>query len=145
MTNVFFERNFKGDLDQVLKKIIQNVGNFNQGYYFCVINYSNKTYDRKKCIQNNLIQFPVNLYFILWQFFLRSSESEYSDKTESITLLKATKSWDGTLCQLSDGQPEITVLKIAYHPTLHWIGINILLSMQLMLKKAKSRLKKRRW
>ncbi|AKK73704.1 cupin [Chryseobacterium gallinarum] len=50
-------------------------------------------------------------------------KSEYSDKIESITLLKATKSWDGTLYDsYPGGQPEISVLKISVppHKTLDW-------------------------
>lgn len=49
--------------------------------------------------------------------------SEYSDKIESVTLLKATKSWDGTLYgSYPGGQPEISVLKIAVppHSALDW-------------------------
>ncbi|HCN47560.1 MAG TPA: cupin [Chryseobacterium sp.] len=48
---------------------------------------------------------------------------DYPDKTESITLLKATKSWDGnTYASYPGGQPEITVLKIAIPPNsaLDW-------------------------
>lgn len=49
--------------------------------------------------------------------------SEYSDKIESVTLLKTQKSWDGALYdKYPDGQPEITVLKIAVPPNkaLDW-------------------------
>lgn len=49
--------------------------------------------------------------------------SEYSDKIESINLLKTTKSWDGTLYgSYPAGQPEISVLKIAVPPNsaLDW-------------------------
>jgi quercetin dioxygenase-like cupin family protein len=50
-------------------------------------------------------------------------KSEYSDKIESTTLLKTTKSWDETLyTNYPSGQPEITVLKIAVPPNqaLDW-------------------------
>ncbi|MCS3532218.1 cupin domain-containing protein [Chryseobacterium sp. JUb7] len=50
-------------------------------------------------------------------------KSEYSDKIESTTLLKTTKSWDGTLYQsYPSGQPEVSVLKIAVPPNqaLDW-------------------------
>lgn len=49
--------------------------------------------------------------------------SEYSDKIESVTLLKTTKSWDGTLYPAYPAtQPEISVLKIAVPPNkaLDW-------------------------
>ena len=49
--------------------------------------------------------------------------SEYSDKIESITLLKTTKSWDGTLYSAyPSGQPEVSVLKISVPPNkaLDW-------------------------
>ncbi|AZB02120.1 cupin [Chryseobacterium joostei] len=49
--------------------------------------------------------------------------SEYSDKIESVTLLKTTKSWDGTLYSAyPSGQPEISVLKISVPPNkaLDW-------------------------
>lgn len=49
--------------------------------------------------------------------------SEYSDKIESVTLLKTTKSWDGTLySSYPSGQPEISVLKISVPPNkaLDW-------------------------
>ncbi|MFP3831904.1 cupin domain-containing protein [Chryseobacterium sp. SIMBA_028] len=49
--------------------------------------------------------------------------SEYSDKIESVTLLKTTKSWDGTLYPAyPSGQPEISVLKISVPPNkaLDW-------------------------
>ncbi len=60
-------------------------------------------------------------------------KSEYSDKIESVTLLKTTKSWDGTLYgSYPTGQPEISILKISVPLIKHWIGINILLLMQLM-------------
>lgn len=50
-------------------------------------------------------------------------KSEYSDKIESVTLLKTTKSWDGTLyASYPTGQPEISVLKISVPPNkaLDW-------------------------
>ncbi|REC46506.1 cupin domain-containing protein [Chryseobacterium pennipullorum] len=50
-------------------------------------------------------------------------KSEYSDKIESATLLKTTKSWDGTLyTSYPTGQPEISVLKISVPPNkaLDW-------------------------
>ncbi|PWN62524.1 cupin domain-containing protein [Chryseobacterium viscerum] len=50
-------------------------------------------------------------------------QSEYSDKIESVTLLKTTKSWDGTTYPAYPGkQPEISVLKIAVPPNkaLDW-------------------------
>ena len=50
-------------------------------------------------------------------------KSEYSDKIESTTLLKTTKSWDGTLYDsYPSGQPEVSVLKIAVPPNkaLDW-------------------------
>ena len=50
-------------------------------------------------------------------------QSEYSDKIESVTLLKATKSWDGTVYPAYPAtQPEISVLKIAVPPnsSLSW-------------------------
>ena len=50
-------------------------------------------------------------------------QSEYSDKIESVTLLKTTKSWDGTLYPAYPAtQPEISVLKIAVPPNkaLDW-------------------------
>lgn len=49
--------------------------------------------------------------------------SEYSDKIESVTLLKTTKSWDGTLYSAyPSGQPEVSVLKISVPPNkaLDW-------------------------
>lgn len=49
--------------------------------------------------------------------------SDYPDKIESVTLLKATKSWDGTTYgSYPAGQPEISVLKIAVPPNsaLDW-------------------------
>ncbi len=49
--------------------------------------------------------------------------SEYSDKIESVTLLKTTKSWEGTLYpNYPSGQPEISVLKISVppHKALDW-------------------------
>ncbi|MBV8325396.1 cupin domain-containing protein [Chryseobacterium sp.] len=49
--------------------------------------------------------------------------SEYSDKIESVSLLKTTKSWDGTVYPAyPDGQPEISVLKISVppHKALDW-------------------------
>ncbi|MGU3377440.1 cupin domain-containing protein [Chryseobacterium sp. M5A1_1a] len=49
--------------------------------------------------------------------------SEYSDKIESVTLLKTIKSWDGTLySSYPSGQPEISVLKISVPPNkaLDW-------------------------
>ncbi|EFK35463.1 Uncharacterised protein [Chryseobacterium gleum] len=50
-------------------------------------------------------------------------QSEYSDKIESVTLLKTTKSWDGTTYPAyPSSQPEISVLKIAVPPNsaLNW-------------------------
>lgn len=50
-------------------------------------------------------------------------QSEYSDKIESVTLLKTTKSWDGTAYPAYPAtQPEISVLKIAVPPNkaLDW-------------------------
>ncbi|MEF9479960.1 cupin domain-containing protein [Chryseobacterium sp. 1B4] len=50
-------------------------------------------------------------------------QSEYSDKIESVTLLKTTKSWDGTTYPAYPAsQPEISVLKIAVPPNsaLNW-------------------------
>jgi len=50
-------------------------------------------------------------------------KSEYSDKIESVTLLKTTKSWDGTLYPSYPAtQPEISVLKITVPPNkaLDW-------------------------
>ncbi|NIF06430.1 cupin [Chryseobacterium sp. Tr-659] len=50
-------------------------------------------------------------------------KSEYSDKIESVTLLKTTKSWDGTQYPAyPTTQPEISVLKIAVPPNkaLDW-------------------------
>lgn len=50
-------------------------------------------------------------------------QSEYSDKIESVTLLKTTKSWDGaTYPAYPATQPEISVLKIAVPPNsaLSW-------------------------
>ncbi|SIR25306.1 cupin domain-containing protein [Chryseobacterium sp. RU33C] len=50
-------------------------------------------------------------------------QSEYSDKIESVTLLKTTQSWDGTLYPAYPAtQPEISVLKIAVPPNkaLDW-------------------------
>ncbi|KPH13017.1 cupin domain-containing protein [Chryseobacterium sp. ERMR1:04] len=50
-------------------------------------------------------------------------ETGYSDKIESVTILKTTKSWDGTLYEkYPDGQPEISVLKISVppHQALAW-------------------------
>ncbi|WP_126654252.1 cupin domain-containing protein [Chryseobacterium aureum] len=50
-------------------------------------------------------------------------KSEYSDKIESVTLLKTTKSWDGTLYPAYPAtQPEISVLKITVppHSALNW-------------------------
>lgn len=50
-------------------------------------------------------------------------QSEYSDKIESVTLLKTTKSWDGTTYPAYPStQPEISVLKIAVPPNsaLNW-------------------------
>lgn len=50
-------------------------------------------------------------------------KSEYSDKIESVTLLKTTKSWDGTLYgSYPTGQPEISILKISVPPNkaLDW-------------------------
>ena len=49
--------------------------------------------------------------------------SGYSDKIESVSLLKTTKSWDGTVYpSYPDGQPEISVLKISVppHKALDW-------------------------
>ncbi|MCS4302103.1 MULTISPECIES: cupin domain-containing protein [unclassified Chryseobacterium] len=49
--------------------------------------------------------------------------SEYSDKIESVTLLKTTKSWEGTTYpSYPSGQPEISVLKISVppHKALDW-------------------------
>ncbi|MEJ5051697.1 cupin domain-containing protein [Chryseobacterium culicis] len=49
--------------------------------------------------------------------------SEYSDKIESVTLLKTTKSWDGTVYPAyPTTQPEISILKIAVPPNkaLDW-------------------------
>lgn len=50
-------------------------------------------------------------------------KSEYSDKIESVTLLKTTKSWDETLYPAYPSeQPEISVLKISVPPNkaLDW-------------------------
>lgn len=50
-------------------------------------------------------------------------QSEYSDKIESVTLLKTTKSWDGTTYPAyPSSQPEISVLKITVPPNsaLNW-------------------------
>nr|WP_315033518.1 cupin domain-containing protein [uncultured Chryseobacterium sp.] len=50
-------------------------------------------------------------------------KSEYSDKIESVTLLKTTKSWDGTQYPAyPTGQPEISVLRITVPPNkaLDW-------------------------
>ncbi|CAM3140483.1 cupin [Chryseobacterium flavum] len=50
-------------------------------------------------------------------------KSEYSDKIESVTLLKSTKSWDGTLYNsYPGGQPEVSVLRISVPPNkaLDW-------------------------
>lgn len=50
-------------------------------------------------------------------------QSGYSDKIESVTLLKTTKSWDGTTYPAYPAtQPEISVLKIAVPPNsaLSW-------------------------
>ncbi|MDR6457231.1 quercetin dioxygenase-like cupin family protein [Chryseobacterium vietnamense] len=50
-------------------------------------------------------------------------KSEYTDKIESVTLLKTTKSWDGTTYPAYPAtQPEISVLKIAVPPNsaLSW-------------------------
>jgi len=50
-------------------------------------------------------------------------QSEYTDKIESVTLLKTTKSWDGTTYPAYPAtQPEISVLKIAVPPNsaLSW-------------------------
>ncbi|MCQ9638466.1 cupin domain-containing protein [Chryseobacterium sp. WG14] len=50
-------------------------------------------------------------------------KSEYSDEIESVTLLKTTKSWDGTLYpNYPNGQPEISVLRILVppHKALNW-------------------------
>ncbi|AZA82953.1 cupin [Chryseobacterium lactis] len=52
-----------------------------------------------------------------------NQKSEYSDKIESVTLLKTSKSWEGTLYPAyPTGQPEISVLKISVPPNkaLDW-------------------------
>lgn len=67
----------------------------------------------------------VVLAFLLLSCDNSSNEpqSEYSDKIESVTLLKTTKSWDGTTYPAyPSSQPEISVLKIAVPPNsaLNW-------------------------
>ncbi|GEN65638.1 cupin domain-containing protein [Chryseobacterium rhizosphaerae] len=50
-------------------------------------------------------------------------KSEYSDEIESVSLLKTTKSWDGTpYPNYPNGQPEISVLRISVppHKALNW-------------------------
>lgn len=70
------------------------------------------------------IFFAISAYLVV--SCTNSSEdpqSEYSDTIESVTLLKTTKSWDGTLYPAYPAtQPEISVLKIAVppHSALNW-------------------------
>lgn len=68
----------------------------------------------------------ATLVTLTWSCDNSSSDvqpSEYSDKIESVTLLKATKSWEGTQYpSYPTGQPEISVLKISVppHKALDW-------------------------
>lgn len=128
MTNVFFQKYFYGlDFNLIIKKIIQTIGKFKLGCYFCITNYQNQFKNMKLMTKKNVFS---TTFVALFSSLLLSCDnssndphSEYSDKIESVTLLKTTKSWDGTLYpSYPTTQPEISVLKIAVPPNsaLNW-------------------------
>ncbi|ANF49351.1 cupin [Chryseobacterium glaciei] len=77
----------------------------------------------RKTILKTAFLIPVSLIIFSCDDSSPTTETGYSDKIESVTLLKTTKSWDGTLYEkYPDGQPEISVLKISVPPNkeLDW-------------------------
>ncbi|MFC3161427.1 hypothetical protein SAMN05443633_101505 [Chryseobacterium arachidis] len=70
-----------------------------------------------------LLLFSLSMPILSCDNSTSNEENQYSDKIESVTLLKTQKSWDGTLYEsYPTGQPEITILKISVPPNkaLDW-------------------------
>jgi len=119
--------------------------------YFCISDdpNQNQNINMKLMTKKNLL---ATAFFVVSSSLIVSCDnssndpqSGYSDKIESVTLLKTTKSWDGTTYPAYPAtQPEISVLKIAVPPNsaLSWHKHPIINAAYV--EKVKFRLKEKR-